>query len=360
MFLIFQFNSDMSRIFLLFLTLFFSFQGVSYAVENSPYMVEGVNISVTGKSPTDARNAAIASGRRDAFLILLTRLEIATKVADTVSNDEISDMVRSEQIDAEKIAGNNYSATMNIMFAKDFVEHILAKKAVKKAEKSGETYVLLPVKITKRSMLLWEDDNNWRKAIEKTIAKKGQGKFVVPDADLSNIAVISSTNVALLDYVAVEPLLFKYKSESVYTLFFSYDEIENKVNISVTYLRKLQKKQVKLNFVNVDQLSFDALLEKVANKTIDYLLSSQNTDSKATSSIVKIQIPVSTLSNWMIAKSRIENSNLVTQINIESISRDMAVITVNYPNNGTDIVQEFMRVGINLIKKTDNLYVLTN
>ncbi|MES2961248.1 MAG: DUF2066 domain-containing protein [Pseudomonadota bacterium] len=351
----------MSRIFLLFLTLFFSFQSISYAAENSPYMVEGVAVSVTGKSPTDARNAAIASGRRDAFLILLTRLEIATNIADTVSNDEISDMVRSEQIDGEKIAGNNYSATMNIMFAKDFVEHILAKKAVKKAEKSsGETYVLLPVKVTKRSMLLWEDDNDWRKAIEKTIAKKDQGKFIVPDADLSNIAVISSTNVALLDYVAIEPLLFKYKSESVYTLFFSYDEIENKVNISVTYLRKLQKKQVKLNFVNVDHLSFDALLEKVANKTIDYLLSSQSTDSKATSTVIKIQIPVSTLGNWMIAKSRIENSNLVTQINIESISRDMAVITVNYPNNGTDIVQEFMRTGINLIKKTDNLYVLTN
>jgi hypothetical protein len=102
-------------------------------------MVEGVNISVTGKSPTDARNAAIASGRRDAFLILLTRLEIATKVADIVSNDEISDMVRSEQIDAEKASRVNKDVVSTAGYANDSLSYAMALDiAQTKAQLGGE------------------------------------------------------------------------------------------------------------------------------------------------------------------------------------------------------------------------------
>lgn len=354
----------MSRIFSFFLIFIFALPAASNAAQPNNYLVESVMVSINGKSPSGARNAAVANARRDAFLILLTRLELETKVADNVTDEEISDMVRSEQIDDEKMAGNNYSATFNIMFAKDFVDHILAQKNLNKSanaqeEKKEDIYLLIPTKIVKRKPVLWEDANDWKKSIEKTLAKKSQKKFLTPDSDLTNATVLSLDNVETANYATIEPMLSRYKAEAAYTLFFNYDEIENKVSINVFYIRKLQKKQFKLSFINVDRLSYEALLDKVADKTIDYLLSAQNDESKILSSgFVRLSIPISNLGNWLMIKNKIENSNLINQLNIESISRDNATISVNYINGKMEIEEAFSKIGLPLEKKSENFYAL--
>jgi hypothetical protein len=350
----------MSRIFSLFLLFFLLNTSVSYSADSNIYLVGDVIVSITSKSPSTARTAATASARRDAFLILLTRLELKTSLADNIADDEIAEMVRSEQIDNEKIAGNNYSATFNILFAKDFVEHILAKKTANKVEeKKEESFLLIPAKIVKRRPILWEEENDWKKAIEKNLSKKSQKKFVIPQSDVESLAIVNRDNVETIDFAGLEPLLNRYKSEASYTLLFNYDEIENKVTINVVYIRKLQRKLFKLGFVNVDRLSYENLLDKVAGKTIDYLLSAQNSESKMLSSgPIHIGIPISSLGNWLMIKNKIENSSLISQLNIESISRDYVLISVNYTNGQMEINEAFAKIGLPLDKKADNFYKL--
>lgn len=350
-----------------YLLIFFFFTKFVFAADSNPanlYLVEDVAVNVNGKTPSAARNAAVATAHRDAFLILLTRLELNANIADNVSDDEISDMVRSEQINNEKIAGSNYSATFNIMFAKNFVDHILSQKNPKNTEDKAskttdETRLLIPVKTLKRRVMLWEESNDWKKAIEKNLSKKSQTKFIVPDSDVDNIGILNRDNVATADYSSLEPLLLRYKADAAYTLFFSYDEIENKVSIDVFYIRKLQKKQIKLSFINVDRLNYESLLDKVAEKSIDYLINSQSGEGKnLNSNLIRFGIHIRNFSDWLMMKSKIENSNLVNQLNIESISYDYAVVSVNYIDATTDITEAFSRIGISLDKKSENFYTL--
>lgn len=364
---LFQQISDMSRIFSFFFVCFLAISSLSNAAEPNNYLVEGVSVNVTGKTPSGARTLAVAMAHRDAFLILLTRLEMNINTADNVGDDEISDMVRSEQIESEKFSGNNYSGTFNIMFAKDFVDHILAQKNLQKVSgapqvKSEDLLLLLPIKMVKRRPFLWEDENDWKKALAQNLSKRSQTKFLIPEGDVSNIALVNRDNIALVDYSGLEPMLLKYKSEGIYKLFFSYDDIENKVSIDVVYLRKLQKKQIKLSFINVDRLSYEALLSKVAEKTVDYLLSSQNNvevSKNLNPASVRLGIYITSLGNWLMIKNKIESSNLVNQLNIEALSRDYVVISVNYIDPRVDIVEAFSRIGISLDKKSDNFYTLT-
>lgn len=353
----------MSRIFSAFLLCFSLFSFSSQGADSNAYLVESVQVNVTEKSPTLARNTAVATARRDAFLILLTRLEMNIKIADDITDEEISDMVRSEQIENEQLAGNSYSANFNIMFAKDFVDHILSQKKLTNPENASgeyeESYLLVPAKMLKRRPILWEENNDWKKAVEKNLSKKSQTKFLIPDGDVQNIAILNRENVTLIDYAGLEPLLSRYKSDAAYMLFFSYDEIENKVIIDVSYIRKLQKKQFKLSFVNVDRLSYETLLEKVAQKTVDYLANSQTGNGKvATSNVVQLGVYIGSLGNWLMIKNKIENSNLISQMNIEAISRDYALISVNYTDSRTDIIEAFSRIGISLDKKSENFYTL--
>lgn len=322
------------------------------------YTVSGILVNVSGKSPAIAKSNAHATARRQGFLMLLTRLELRNDVADSVTDDEISDMVRSEQIESEKISGNNYSATFNIVFAKDFVEHILNQKKSGEADKGqvGEPSVLIPVVMKKHQPLLWGENNDWKRSISQALQKSPKSPFIIPEADISKMTTIDEKNIANLDYSIMEPVLNKYKANVAYALIFSYDEIENKVLVRVVRVSRLQNKQVKLSFVNVNRLGYEELMDKVADKTISYLAKSQEDPEKVSNSgLIKIKVYINSLSSWMAIKNKIEKSNLINQLNIEAISRDYAVITVRYVGY-KDVQEAFASKGISLVMVSENYY----
>ena len=171
--------------------IFFIFFGLNFAwAQDSKniYFIDSISSKAIAKNPSDARKASISNARRDAFMVLLTRLKMPIATSDNISDAEIADMVRSEQVVDEKISGNSYSATFNIIFAKDFVEHILAKKTdnqqiktVDKAEKYSEKFVIIPVKMAKFRPLVWEPENDWRVMLDRIISKNNlQKSYVIP------------------------------------------------------------------------------------------------------------------------------------------------------------------------------------
>ncbi len=268
----------MSRIFSFFLVFFIVFSLNSFAGDANIYLVENVPVNVTSKTPSASRNIATTTAHRDAFLILLTRLNLATSFADNVTDEEISDMVRSEHIDNEKLAGNNYSAVFNITFAKDFVDHILAQKNPQKEDvkkiaaiTQQQNYLVIPVKLMQKKALIWEEENNWKKSVEKFLSQKSDLKFISPKADMENISTLSIEDLARVDYVTLEPMISRYKSSAAYLLFFAFDEINKKITVEISYIRKMQKKQMKLSFVNIDGLNQDVMMMRVADKTFDYI-----------------------------------------------------------------------------------------
>ena len=354
---------------LIFLVVFTSLANKANAQQVNNYMVEGIAAKASARSSGDAKILATASARKDAFAILLSRLALNPSLVNNISNDDIFDMVNSEQITEERISGSGYSAIFNIAFSESAVKRILRDKNIKKTDDVVENYLLIPVKILKpksldgnspNELLLWEAENNWKIAIEKEIKNSSIPNFIVPESDLSNISSLNKDNIEQVSFNDLEPILTKYKSSEGLVMFFYYDDIENKVIISVQNVKKLQKKLFKLNFVNVERLNYDQLTSKVAQKTIEYLLTLKSGNkSKSETNFIKIEIPISKLGDWMMIKNKIENSNLINQLNIESISKDYVRISVNYTENQTDIIEAFAQKNIFLEKKAENLFSLS-
>ncbi len=353
------------RIFCISFSLFFAaLFSESYAQKDNIYTVENVATAAAAKSAGDAKIIATNNARRDAFATLLSRLSLSSKIADGVSNDQIFDMVRSEHIAEEKIAGNSYSAVLNISFFKNAVDQVLKNKSIDVTVNEEDPYLLIPVKVIKAKggsdkFILWEEDNDWKSVIEKSLTAKSLKKFILPENDISNVSIINQNNVDRLNYSQLEPLFVRYKAAGAYVVFLYPDNIENKVSIVVKKIKKLQKKQVKLNFVNINRLSKDELLSKVADKTIEYLIASQSDNSAKIDNIVKLEIRVHSLANWMMLKNKIESSNLISQMNIEAVSKDYVRVAVDYVGSNPDIVAAFVDLGFNLSKKADNFYTVS-
>ncbi len=359
----------MSKLSGIFLVLLFLFTNLSQAHAESQdiYMISNVVASGSAKSAGDSKVIATNNARRDAFTTLLSRLAVSTSVANNVSNDEIFDMVRSEQITDEKIAGGNYSANFNILFAKSAVETILKEKSVKTDTAVQDSYLVVPIKIVKQKgnidnnqqFTLWESNNEWKNAIEKNLKSKNLKKYIIPENDISNVSIINQENADKLEYSQLEPLFARYKVVGAYLVFFYFDDIENKVSITVKNIRKLQKKQVKLGFVNINRLNYEALLDKVADKTIEYLNTSQSDSAAKLSNTIKLEVQINSLGNWTMMKNKIESSNLISKMNIEAISKDYVRVAVDYVGTDPDVVSAFAKAGLSLNKKSDNFYIVT-
>ena len=69
------------------------------------------------------------------------------------------DMVRLEQTDAEKITGNTYSATFNIVFASRLCwTYFKTKKSTPdSAVQTKKKFSAIPVKINKKQPIVWEE-----------------------------------------------------------------------------------------------------------------------------------------------------------------------------------------------------------
>ncbi|MFM7620586.1 MAG: hypothetical protein ACKO47_03155 [Alphaproteobacteria bacterium] len=356
--------------FTLFLAIIFAFSVNAYSANNELYFVENIATKVKGKSPAQARNLAVASARRDGFLILLTRLQLNLAIADEINDEEISDMVSSEQIQDEKIAGNVYSANFNITFAKNFVDHILKQKSLQLKEQGndsafknpdGKDTALIIAGINQNKRInLWEPDNLWRYALNRTLGKKNKKSFVVAQSDVDNIGIVNSENIANIKYSDLEPILAKYNSNSAYTIILNYDNIENKIILDVNYIRKMQNKQIRLSFVNVDRLNYEQLLDTVAQKTIEYLSNSQiANDKNLNNNFIRLGIYLNDLDSWIKFKKQIENANFINQLNIESLARDYAVVSVNYNDGNVKIEDNLAKINADADKQSDNFYLVT-
>ena len=168
------------------------------------YFVENISTKTKAKSPAIARNLAIASARRDGFLILLTRLQLDLATADQISDEEISDMVSSEQIQDEKYAGNNYSAIFNITYAKNFVDHILKQKKTISTKSynpfsnddntnmvaSGSSIIIAGINNNNR-ITLWENDNLWRYALTRYLGSKAKKNYIIIQPKVDDISQIN-------------------------------------------------------------------------------------------------------------------------------------------------------------------------
>jgi len=341
------------------------------ASSDDQYVVNDIVANASGKTPNQARTNAISSGQRNAFLILLGRLGVDEKIGNGFDNTKIADMVLSQQIMNEKITRNNYSATLNLKFSESFVKHYLGKNLISAGDKNSiltDSFLIVPVKSVQIQPLIWEDENNWRTAIKNAINNISKNNIApllkIPQGDIDDIAVISPYNINNINFTDIEPMLDKYKVSSLMLVYFDFDSLENKVNITLLIVKKFATTSTKLEFINVNQLTQDELINKVANKTISYITNINN-DQQSTKSIsqgissYQIDILISDLSDWLKVKNKLENSNVVSQFNVESISRDLVKINASYNNNNGDIIRFFAKNNLFLHNNREGGYILS-
>lgn len=346
----------MSRIFLLIFILFFSFAASAF---DDIYLIKNLPVNVSDETPALARQLAARTVNREAFLTLLSRLKIDEKISAKVSDEEINDMIRLQHISDEKMAGNNYSAVFDLQFAKDFVDHILAQKntntgffTINKEDEENQVFLVAPIQVQGNQAVVWKG-NEWRDVFVNEL--KNYKQFILLKENLENIALINGDNAFNLNYEEVKKLIENQNAAAIYLLFFDLDKLANQISANISILGKLQKKQLKINFSNIDKIAPENLKSQVAQRIIVHL--SNLKFDETVSGIANFKIKISDLGDWLEVRNKIEKTNLVNQIEVKAISRQAILATVNYVGDA-DIINSFASFGIKLQYVNENNYIL--
>lgn len=316
-------------------------------------------MAANGENPSQARDLAITNAQREALLILLNRLTIDVSFLNEVSDSEIADMIKAQQITGEKIAGNDYYAVFNFEFDQNSLNKFFTKTSTASAQKSStESIILIPVKVAREKLLLWEDSNDWLSTSETIIQDRSFNNVMIPKGDIYDSGIINANNLRNAGYETVKPLLNRYKGDVAYIAYFEFDNIENKAFITLKTIRKNQNKEVKLGFINVDNLDYAKMTKKASEKLIEYILNPQNKTIDQIQVHVDLMVLISNMNDWIEVKNKIETSNLVSSIKINSISKDFVKISVNYINKDEGIVEAFAKLGLNLNQRYENYYIV--
>ena len=354
----------MSRIFLASFFVFWLVCTASFANDEDFYVIDDVQIHSFGDSPSEAKNKAFDDSRKKGLEILFGKLGLDPLILEEFSAEDLEETIKSEQVKSEIIAGSNYSAIFKITYDQNYLDYILKQKKLE-ILKSEDNYIALPITKTESSISLWEDNNGWRSAVSKAVDDKVQRnsayKIFVVDGDIENKKSITKKSILLQDYKQFKPTLRKYKSRGVYLISFFNDVKNQKIIVDVAIVKQNEKKNIRFSFINPSSVPKSDLVNKVAEKTIDYLLSRNGKKLRKTNNdIKKIIINNGSYSRWLKTKQKITNSGLVDHIVMKSISTQRVVLSIKYIGQNPDIIQAFQDIGLNLEKIGENSFEIDN
>lgn len=121
------------RVFLMPLTVFFLFLGItaSYAQSNDAYVARNISVDVNGTSALDARNKAFVEARRKAYEQLATQILSPADRPNLVVPDDrtITSLIKDIEIVREKMTTRRYAGTVDVRFTPAAVKRTMTVAA---------------------------------------------------------------------------------------------------------------------------------------------------------------------------------------------------------------------------------------
>lgn len=349
----------------LFIILFLLLPTLVFAENTNNYLVENLYISMIDEDATTARSNAITYAQRQAFNTILNRLGIDTSNSVIISDNEISQMLRSMQIKNEKITTKSYSATLTLQFSPEYIKYTLSKYKISQYSPHFDSYLIVPVIKNGDNIYLWEKENKWLDPLTRN-ARGTTGVLVIKD-NYSTRNLIDLEYFKKPKYNNFKKLASLYGTNNVVLVVGEENKEDKLIDTKIYVLNENKATNAYLKYEmkdkNIDNDYYNASIEIV--KYIDGLLVEDKNKTEynvidRNDGYINIYAPLSSIQDYINVKHKLAINKDITQINLKMISQKMAVFTVKYSSNINNLVQSLKNIGFTTSNKKEGIYVFLN
>ncbi|MBR9826631.1 MAG: DUF2066 domain-containing protein [Alphaproteobacteria bacterium] len=331
------------------------------ALAGDPYTVLDVRIDATAGNALEAQTAAMRQGQLDAARRLVERMTLAEDRAGTVFAlepyfNEMGEMVNETELDAalvsEMISGleiqdeqrsaTRYLASLNVSFDPATVERILDSYGVPFVETQARPTLILPVYDGETGFQLWEN-NPWRQAWLASSFENALTPMFAP-GDTQGAPYLSARQALSLDEAGLQQVASIYGVNRIAVL---RAQERDGIRRFGGYLIELDG----LDGPVIESWGPATVIGGWSNAAMDFMLDrervwkEQSVVRDGEIREVRVTVLYSGIEEWRGLQSMLTGASLIENARLDALSRDGALMTVNYRGEREQLVTELAERG---------------
>lgn len=332
------------------------------ATEEDVFAIADVPVDATASDAQLARAAALADGQRQAVGRLFRRLVPDSQVPHlpTLTDEEITELVRGFEVDEERVAPDRYRAFLTFRFKPEPIRRLLRASAVPFAETRSRPILVLPVYQARGNVILWEDANAWRLAWGDLPPLDGLVPVVVPLGDLADMGDIGAQAALAGDAERLAAIAARYGAGATVVAIarLQTDPLFNMPILQVTLQRygtdRLEISGGRYGAGREDTLgSLLATAARVSRKQLEETWKEANLlrfDRQAT---LEIEIPLASFQAWLDIRRRLAEPAQVRRVRLAALSPTFARVILHYLGDAERLKTALAQSDLELLRERD-------
>ena len=300
------------------------------------FTLANVAVDETAADAAAARKIALAVGQRQALARLVKRLVplIDQSRFPPLMDEDITGLVRSFEIEREKVAPNRYIASVNFRFKPRAISALMRAHHISYAESAGDALLVLPVLTAGGNTELWGEFNPWLAAWAALPPSDGLREVIVPIGDLTDILafdVVASSSVS--QFPDPQAIASRYGAgETIVigaTLADATSHAVSAVEVSIGGPEKSRRTIYRGTVGGTVQTLLAAAAEATRNQ-LEEDWKSANLLRFDRVGTLDVDITYDGFSDWLDIRRRLDDLVLVRDVVIDQISPRFARVTLHY------------------------------
>jgi hypothetical protein len=314
-------------------------------VETSIFAVQGVEVDVTDKDATTAKNLALVQVQMKAIVMLANRLgtpEMSAEIAKLEDKDVLP-LLKSLSIEQESTGPGRYIGRFTVRFLPTKIRNLFEKYGVNVVvQEQAKPMLLLPLWKTAEGVKLWED-NLWLAAWRNLHAEQSQVPLIVPIGDAEDKSAVTTQDVLDLNPLKLEALRRRY---DVRTILVAVGEAAEGNAVHATLTGESELGTMKFDKVyTADGGTLEASAELAATRIHVVMIDKFKSDKDRlaaqaqaqqdelaanASHSIPVSVPFTSPSEWNGIRSRILATPGVIGVDVSTLAGNGAVVRLMY------------------------------
>ena len=305
----------------------------AFAADADLYTVRSVRVDATAETAPQARDRAIAEGRRAAFRRLVERLAPASQARSIAepTDAELQRMVLGFEVANERSSAVRWIADLTVAFDPAAVRSRLRSAGIPYAETRSLPVLVIPLYETGGETVLWKEPNPWRTAWYDLPPQGGLVPFVVPYGDVADIRDLSPDQAVAGDLKALTSIAERYGARDA-VVARARSRAGGAVELSVQRLgpsgidRTLVETVAGAEDLDESKRLAPAVLRTVA--MVEEAWKQDNLIRPGFETRVTATVPIDSLKRWLTVREALDGLSIVARYQVVTLMRREALIDV--------------------------------
>ncbi len=316
--------------------------------KDEKYTVE-IKVDVSDENASIAREKALNSATRAAVNAIAKRMSTsdgAKKIAD-MTDAQIINFVKETSVISEKNSDIRYMADLKIVINEELLKEYMKEREIPVISSKSTTVLIIPVfkEFTDDAPILWETENIWKQAWDNS-SNSSAIKFLSISDNPIYQSMIDAKQASDFDYIAIENIASKAKTNNIYVLNASYNGVEGLKIIGKSLLGNKFELDIQGAKSSGIELFNQAVLQ--TKSQIEHEILSNKDENQVTQNEATVLYHFPTLKYWISAEQKLKNINEITNIHVQAMTPGKAQFKITYTGDLNSLQSQLKNLGYDI------------